>query len=177
MNAANEKMAKLMKAVNYFSLFFSTGNGVPPNAKTLVSTAEWQAIHADFKELEERMAAVSLFTAGAGAGVAPAGTAGYPAGPQSIEAFPWNALCNVVGEVIEQAAKNGAGSVGMPDDYVALAFLTCYPERTLPHPGAPIAPVATAVKELAASAQRQHQAQVDGEGEGVFPGRRWMETN
>lgn len=171
MNAANDQMAKLMKAVNYFSLFFSTANGVAANAKTLVSTAEWQAIHADFKELEERMAAVHLFTAGAG--VAPAVTAGYPAGPQSIEAFPWNALCNVVGEVIEQASKNGAGSVGMPDDYVALAFLTCYPERTLPHPGAPSAPVAAAVKELAAGALRQHQAQ----GEGVFPGRRWMETN
>lgn len=42
---------------------------------------------------------------------------------------PIKEINDLVGEAIENASKNGANSVSMPDEYVAVAHFVCYPEE------------------------------------------------
>ncbi len=43
--------------------------------------------------------------------------------------IPYNAIASILNEVMEQAVSNGANSVSMPDEYVAVAHFLCYPEE------------------------------------------------
>jgi hypothetical protein len=49
-----------------------------------------------------------------------------------IKPIPMEAIARVVSEVIEIASSNGANSISMPDDYVAVAHFVSCPEQYAP---------------------------------------------
>lgn len=51
------------------------------------------------------------------------------------KSIPIKAIENILCEVMEQARNNGANSVSMPDDYVAIAHFIAYPEEYAIDPG------------------------------------------
>ncbi len=77
-----------------------------------------------------------------GSAAAPAPT--VPAGDALRKPIPWGAINSILGEVMQIAASNGANSVSMPDEYVAVAHFVAFPEQYAHQPAQeqaePVAP-------------------------------------
>ncbi|WP_208456780.1 VRR-NUC domain-containing protein [Burkholderia gladioli] len=51
------------------------------------------------------------------------------AADEATAPVPMGAISRILDEVMQRASENGADSRSMPDDYVAVAHFTCYPEK------------------------------------------------
>ncbi|WP_369064750.1 PDDEXK family nuclease [Burkholderia gladioli] len=51
------------------------------------------------------------------------------AADETTAPVPMGAISRILDEVMQRASENGADSRSMPDDYVAVAHFTCYPEK------------------------------------------------
>ena len=48
---------------------------------------------------------------------------------QERKPIPLNEIGGILNEVMDNAVRNGANSISMPDEYVAVAHFLCYPEE------------------------------------------------
>lgn len=46
-----------------------------------------------------------------------------------MEPVPMAAISKILDEVMRMASENGANSISMPDEYVAVAHFVCYPNE------------------------------------------------
>jgi len=46
-----------------------------------------------------------------------------------MKPVPMEAISTLLNDAMRQAVSNGANSVSMPDEYVAVAHFLCYPEE------------------------------------------------
>lgn len=57
----------------------------------------------------------------------------------SLRAIPFDAISQLLRDAMQQACDNGANSISMPDEYVAIAHFVAYPQDYAAAPAAPVA--------------------------------------
>ena len=97
-------MNQLTQAIDRFDAYFRSANGVPPNDRISVPTAEWVALRSLLAEALSAQAALQA--------VQPA----VPVPDSVLTTIGW-----LLDDAMNAAVKNGANSISMPDDYVELA--------------------------------------------------------